>query len=428
MKIAVLGTGYVGLVAGACFADLGNTVICGDIDSKKIELLNAGHCPIYEPGLEEIIERNVQAKRLSFTTDVGKAVQNSEIIFIAVGTPQDQDGTPDLKYVKSVAETIGKNMTNEKIIINKSTVPVGTGDLVSEIISKYYKGKFHVVSNPEFLREGNAIKDFMEPDRVVIGADSESIKKTLGDLYAPLNAEILFTDVKTAEMIKYASNAFLAVKISFINEVANLCDAVNADVRLVAEGMGLDARIGKAFLKAGCGWGGSCFPKDVIGLISIGNQAHVNLSVAQAAYHSNDLQKKLPVEKLKKVLGNLKGKQVGLLGLAFKPDTDDMRDAPSLVIMDLLKKEGAEIKAFDPVAMENSKKLFSETEYVSSVYDVFKNMDAVILVTEWNEFKELDFVKAKSLMKNSVLIDARNLYNPQKMRNLGFTYVGLGSK
>ncbi len=426
MEIAVVGTGYVGLVVGACLADLGNRVICVDVDEKKIEMLKRGESPIYEPGLDELLERNIGKQRLSFTTDIERAVKESSIIFIAVGTPQGKNGKADLKYVKQAAESIGKAMNGEKIIVNKSTVPIGTGKMVEKIIGQHFKGKFHVVSNPEFLREGSAINDFLQPDRIVIGNSDKKAAKKMEELYRPLNAKILFTDVESAELIKYASNAFLATKISFINEIAKLCDKVKADVQMVAKGVGLDKRIGPYFLRAGCGWGGSCFPKDVSALIEIGKQFGVEFLIPKAAEEVNKQQKFLPVKKAEKLLGSLKGKTITVLGLAFKPGTDDMREAPSIEIIRELLKKGAKVNAFDPIAEKEARKIFPSINYFDSVYSALEDSDAVLLITEWNEFKEMDFENVKKTMNKPIIIDGRNIYDRKTLEKAGFKYEGIG--
>jgi len=431
VRIAVIGTGYVGLVVGACLADLGNHVTCVDVDEEKVEMLRRGESPIYEPGLEELLERNIAEQRISFTLNVDRAVKESEIIFIAVGTPEGKNGKADLKYVKQAAESIAKAMNGAdsgKIIVNKSTVPVGTGGMVEKIIKKHYRGreKFHVVSNPEFLREGCAINDFLKPDRIVIGNGDPEAAEVMRKLYAPLNAKMVFTDVKSAELIKYASNAFLATKISFINEVSRLCDRANASVKKVAEGMGLDSRIGPYFLNAGCGWGGSCFPKDVSALVHIGKDYGVELMIPRAAERVNKEQKILPVEKAQKLVGSLKGKKIAVLGLSFKPETDDMREASSIAIIRKLLKEGARVNAFDPVAEKEARKIFPNINYCDSAYSALEKADAMILVTEWNEFKEMDFEKAKKLMNRAIIIDGRNIYSRKSLEKAGFKYEGIG--
>ncbi|MEM0360276.1 MAG: UDP-glucose/GDP-mannose dehydrogenase family protein, partial [Candidatus Diapherotrites archaeon] len=417
---------YVGLVAGACFADLGNNVVCVDVDREKVEMLKKGKSPIFEPGLEEMLEKNIKAGRLSFTTSTAEAVKKSQIIFIAVGTPQGENGESDLKYVEQAANAIGQALDCEKIIVNKSTVPVGTGNKVAKIIGKHYKGKFHVVSNPEFLREGSAINDFLKPDRIVIGSNDEKASKTMEELYRTLGAKILFTDIESAELIKYGSNAMLATKISFINEIARLCDKVGANIEAVAEGIGLDKRIGPAFLKAGCGWGGSCFPKDVKALIHTAKKYGVDLKIPRAAEETNKEQKLIPVKKLKKHFKTLKGKKIALLGLSFKPNTDDMREAPSIEIAKKLLKEGAKISAYDPVAITQAKKTLKGIEFASSPYTALKNADAMLLVTEWNEFREMDFERIKRIMKKPLVIDGRNIYNRKSLQAMGFAYEGIG--
>ena len=381
MRVAVIGTGYVGLVVGTCLADLGNNVICVDIDKEKIAKLNKGICPIYEPGLPELIEKNLKARRLEFTTDLAKAVKNSYVIYIAVGTPQAKNGRADLRYVKQAAEQIGKAMESEKVIVNKSTVPVGTADMIKRIIAKHYKGEFHVVSNPEFLREGSAVSDFLKPDRVVIGYESPKAKKVMQQLYKPIKARKFYTDIRSAELIKYASNAFLATKISFINEIAMLCDKVGANVKDVATGVGLDKRINPHFLQAGCGWGGSCFPKDVTALIHIAKQHGLELKIPKAAKDTNRQAKLLPVKKLKKKLGKLRGRRIALLGLAFKPNTDDMREASSITIANELKKAGAKIVAYDPIAEENAKRIMPWIKCCQEPYETLKQADACLLYT-----------------------------------------------
>lgn len=430
MNVCVIGTGYVGLVVGTCLAEIGHKVVCIDIDEKKIVSLKKGVIPIFEAGLEELVKNNVSKQRLSFSTNLGTAVNSSEIIFFAVGTPQANDGSADLRYVLQVAKDVSKFLSkdSEKIVVNKSTVPVGTGEKVKEIISKNFSGKFHIVSNPEFLREGCAVKDFLESDRIVIGVESEFAKEKMKQLYFPLNVELLFTDIKTAELIKYASNTFLAVKISFINEIANLCEKLGADVRLVSKGMGLDKRIGKEFLKAGVGYGGSCFPKDVMALIYTAKEKGIDLKIANAAEEVNDLQKKLIVIKAEKLLGNLKGKKIALLGLAFKPNTDDIREAASLTIIEELLKSKAKVSAFDPLAMKYVKEKFPQITYCDYVYDCVKDADALFLVTEWPEFAELDFVKIKNVMAQPIIFDGRNFLNAEKLKELGFKYEGIGRK
>jgi len=426
MKIAVFGTGYVGLVAGACLADLGNEVICVDVDEKKISMLKDGKIPIYEPGLEELVKKNFEEKRLTFTTNAKKSIEEAKIIFIAVGTPQGENGEADLKYVFQVCETIGKNANEPKIIVDKSTVPVGTAKKVKEKISKFTQHKIGVVSNPEFLREGSALKDFLEPDRVVIGSDSEDAVKLIESLYKPLDCEIVITNPESAEMIKYASNAFLATRISFINEIANLCEKLGADVEDVSKGMGLDHRIGKYFLDAGCGYGGSCFPKDVQALQKIASNVDYELSIIREVENVNKKQKTIPVEKLKKEFDSLEGKKIAVLGLAFKPNTDDMREAPAIEIINYLIREKAKVTAVDPIAEENAKKTLSNIEYAKDPYEAAKGADALILVTDWNEFLEIDFEKIGSKMNSKIIIDGRNVYDKENLKKLGFKYLGIG--
>ena len=421
-----MGCGYVGLVLGTCLSELGHEVVCVDAVKEKIESLRRGVIPIYEPGLQELVEKNAKAGRLSFSLDLGGAVEKSDVVFIAVGTPESVDGDADLRFVIQVAEEIGKNMNGYKVIVNKSTVPVGTGSLVRDTVTKFYAGEFDVVSNPEFLREGSAINDFMKPDRVVIGNGSVAAEKRMREIYAPLGAKMIFTDVKSAELIKYASNAFLATKISFINEIANVCDLVGADVKKVAEGMGLDARIGPAFLNAGVGYGGSCFPKDVKALAKTAEKAGYDFRILKGVEEVNRLQKTLAVRKLEKALGSLKGRRIGVLGLAFKPNTDDLREAPSLEVIRALKAKGALVSAMDPVAEEAAKKVLTGITYCESVYDCAQGADALLVLTEWNEFKEIDFRKVKALMNGRVIVDGRNLYSRKQVEAAGFEYYGVG--
>ena len=426
MKISVFGTGYVGLVAGTCLADLGNEVTCVDVDKKKISDLKKGIIPIFEPGLKELVKKNHSEKRLFFTIDAKEAVETSEVIFIAVGTPQDKDGRADLKFIFQVAETIGKNANSPKIVVDKSTVPVGTAKKIKEKIMEFSKFEIDVVSNPEFLKEGSALKDFLEPDRVIIGAENKNAVKVIESLYSPLNCEILVTTPESAEMIKYASNAFLAAKISFINEIANLCEKVGADIEEVSKGMGADKRIGKYFLNAGCGYGGSCFPKDVKALQRIAEDAGTELKIVKAVEEVNFSQKTVPVKKLKNEFDSLEGKKIVVLGLAFKPMTDDLREASSIEIIKELVREKARVVAIDSVAKENAKKIIKGIEYSDSIYDAVKNADAIILVTEWNEFLEIDFEKIGALMNSKILVDGRNAYNKEKLKSLGFKYLGIG--
>lgn len=428
-KICVIGTGYVGLVTGTCFADLGNQVTCLDVDPERINNLKNGHMPIYEPGLEQLVKQNVQAKRLKFTTDYHSALEDVEYAFIAVGTPSGTDGEADLQYVKAAAESIAELVDSPILVINKSTVPVGTGDWVADVIRRK-RGKrpldFKVVSNPEFLREGSAINDFMNPDRVVLGSEDRMAANRVAALYHPLRCTIMITDLRTAEMIKYASNAFLATRISFINEIGNMCEELGADVSEVAQGMGLDKRIGHAFLDAGLGWGGSCFPKDVKALEHMAVLHGTQPQLLQAVMEINRNQRRRAVMKLRKALGSLNEKTIGILGLSFKPNTDDIRDSASLEIIHLLINEGAHIRAYDPQAMENAAKTLKNVKLCESPYEVAEGADALLLATEWNEFKQIDFSRIKTLLHSPIILDGRNLWDGEQLRNLGFTYIGIG--
>ncbi|MCX8189849.1 MAG: UDP-glucose/GDP-mannose dehydrogenase family protein [Candidatus Diapherotrites archaeon] len=426
MRIAMIGTGYVGLVTGTCLAQIGHNVVCVDIDEKKIKMLKAGICPIYEPQLEAMIRENLKNGRLKFTTDTKRAVQESYVVMIAVCTPQTKNGKADLSSWKKAACTIAEAINEEKVIVNKSTVPVGTAELLKKIINARYKGKFYVVSNPEFLREGNAVNDFMKPDRIVVGYESTKAKKAMQELYRNIKCKKFYTDLRTAELIKYASNALLAIKISFINEIAMLCDKVGANVVSVSKGVGMDRRIGPYFLNAGCGWGGSCFPKDVSALVYMGKRNKAAQSIARAAHISNERAKLQPVLKLKKHLGKLNGKKIALLGLSFKPNTDDVRSASSLTIIGALKKEGAIIRAYDPAAMKNTKPLFPDIRYCKNAYDATKGADAIIIITEWREFANLDYKKIHNSMKKPLIIDGRNLLNRKNITDIGFVYEGIG--
>lgn len=431
MNIAVIGSGYVGLITGACFAEFGLNVTCVDNDEKKIRILKKGQVPFYEPGLEDLLTKNIKAKRMHFTSNLSEAVESSLVIFIAVGTPPKDDGSAEMKFVEAVAKEIAQNIKSYKVIVTKSTVPVGTGEKISKIIKKNLKEKvdFDVVSNPEFLREGAGIEDFMRPNRVVIGTSSTQATAIMKDLYRPLyllETPIVITDVKTSELIKYASNAFLATKISFINEVANLCESVGADVQTVSKGMGLDRRIGSKFLHAGPGYGGSCFPKDTQALSKIGKDNKVKLGVIDATIKANELQKEKTADRILKILGKIKGKTVAVLGLSFKPNTDDMRDAPSLLIVKKLLKAGAKVNAIDPVAMKEAKKLLPKVSFTNDVYKAVKGAEAVIIVTEWNEFRNLDLDKIKKQTKGDYFFDLRNIYEPQKLTKMGFKYYCIG--
>jgi UDPglucose 6-dehydrogenase len=433
MHISVIGTGYVGLITGACFAEFGLNVTCVDSDERKIKLLRNGKVPFYEPGVEELLQRNLRAGRLHFTTSIAEAVDSSLVIFIAVGTPPRGDGFADLRHVEDVAREIATHVKSYKVIVTKSTVPVGTGEKLREIISKNLKENvdFDIVSNPEFLREGAGIEDFMRPNRVVIGASSAQAIAIMKDLYRPLyliETPFVITDIKTAELIKYASNAFLATKISFINEIANLCETVGADVQVVAKAMGLDHRIGSKFLHAGPGYGGSCFPKDALAILKIAKNNNVELGVIEAAIKANENQKEIAVKKIKDAMGTLKGRTICILGLSFKPNTNDLREAPSLFIIDKLLKAGAKIRAYDPVAMEDARKIFTKITYCKDAYDAAKGTDAVVMVTEWNQFRNLDLNRIKKLTNGKFFFDLRNIYEPNKVRKLGFKYYSVGRR
>jgi UDPglucose 6-dehydrogenase len=429
-SICVIGVGYVGLVTGACLADLGNRVMCLNRNQQKSDNLKKGILPIYEPGLEEIVQRNHHAGRLQFTTSYDEAMEDAEFIFIAVGTPSGVSGEADLAHVEDAATSVAKRIHQSVIIINKSTVPIGTGDWVAEIVREHMPDPsipFWVVSNPEFLREGSGVYDSMNPDRVVLGSTSREAAERVAELYYPLHAETIITDLRTAEMIKYASNAFLATKISFINEIANICESLGADVKEVARGMGTDHRINPEFLGAGIGWGGSCFPKDVKALAHMAATHATNPQMLRAVMEINYDQRKRFVTKLRHILGGFRGKTVGILGLSFKPDTDDMRDAPSVEIVNLLLYEGARVKAYDPVATENARRILGNAiSYCRDPYQVAEGADALMLVAEWNEFKQLDMERIRELMRQPVLMDGRNIYDPPRMRKLGFTYRGMG--
>lgn len=434
MNIAVVGTGYVGLVAGACFAETGNDVICVDINEKKVQALRKGEIPIYEPGLSDLVIANTKAGRLQFTTSLEEGVQKSDVIFIAVGTPQDEDGSADLSYVLAVAKGIGQFMNGPKVVVDKSTVPVGTAAMVKKTITELTSHPVDVVSNPEFLKEGAAIDDFLRPDRVVVGVDSENAARVMKELYAPFvrtNNPILLMDVVSAEMTKYAANTMLAARVSFMNEIANLCEKVGADINKVRIGIGTDSRIGMSFIFPGIGYGGSCFPKDVQALIRTGKTYDVDLRIAQAIEDVNQYQKTTMVTKVTDHFGesNLKDKVIAVWGLAFKPKTDDVREAPALVICNDLIKKGAKIQAFDPEANETFKVNFGDKagiSYHSTNYDALKNADALIVCTEWNAFRQPNFKKMKEVMRGTVLFDGRNIYEPEDMRAQGFTYYSVG--
>lgn len=431
MHIGIIGTGYVGLVTGACFSEFGVFVTCVDKDRSKIDALEKGIIPFYEPGLDELVQRNLKQGRLKFTTDIKETVESSLVIFIAVGTPPKKDGSADLKYIDNVAAEIARYMDGYKVIVTKSTVPVGTGKRVKGIIKKNLQGNnnFDVVSNPEFLREGAAINDFMRPNRIVIGASSQQAIAIMKDLYEPLyliETPFVITNVETAELIKYAANSFLATKISFINEMANLCEKTGADVNMVAKGMGLDQRIGSKFLHAGPGFGGSCFPKDTRAIIKIAEDYGTELGVVRAAVKANENQRRIVFEKIKDAMGDLKDKEVAVLGLSFKPDTDDMREAPSLYIIERLLREKARVRAYDPVAMQNARTVLPDIRYCEDAYETVEGADALIIVTEWNQFRNLDLKRIKTLLRAPFFFDLRNIYEPEKMRKLGFDYYCVG--
>lgn len=439
MKIAIVGTGYVGLVTGTCFAEMGTEVFCIDIDHNKIDKLKNGIIPIFEPGLDEMVERNHKAGRLNFTTDLSSILNEVDIVFSAVGTPPDEDGSADLKYVLDVARTIGQELNKYMVIVTKSTVPVGTAKLIKKTIQDELdkRGltdlKFDVASNPEFLKEGAAITDFMQPDRVVVGVESEEAKQLMERLYKPFtlnNYRIIYTDIPSAEMIKYAANAMLATRISFMNDIANMCEIVGADINMVRKGIGADVRIGSKFLYAGCGYGGSCFPKDVKALIHTADNLGYEMKILEAVEEVNESQKKILFEKLMKYYDNdIKGKTIAVWGLAFKPKTDDMREAPSLVIIDKILEAGGKVKAYDPVAMEEAERILGDSiTYAKDIYDATLEADAILMVTEWNEFRLPTWEVIKKTMNKPVVFDGRNIYNKQEMNEIGFDYFGIGIK
>lgn len=438
MNIAVVGTGYVGLVSGSCFAEMGNRVTCVDIDKTKIEKLKNGIVPIYEPGLDELVSRNIKAGRLFFTTDLTSCLDDAEIVFSAVGTPPDEDGSADLKYVLDVARTIGKNMSKYLVLVTKSTVPVGTAQKVRKAIEEELnkRGKsipFDIASNPEFLKEGNAIEDFMRPDRVVVGVESDQAKSIMEKLYRPFTLNgypIMIMDVPSAEMTKYAANAMLATRISFMNELANLCEMVGANIDNVRKGIGSDARIGSKFLYAGCGYGGSCFPKDVKALINTGKQTGYPMRIIEAVDSVNEFQKSIVYEKLHAIMeGNLAGKQIAIWGLSFKPETDDMREAPSLVVIEKLIAAGAQVKVYDPIAMEETKRRIGDVVlYCNDIYDAAIDADAILLLTEWKQFRMPTWAVIKNVMRGNVIVDGRNIYDGAELRDHGFIYSRIGCK
>ena len=431
MQIAIIGSGYVGLVTGTCLADFGLSVTCVDQDEQKINMLNSGGVPIYETNLEVLIKKNVSAGRLTFTTDLEKAVKQSKVIFIAVGTPPNHDGSANLEHIEKVAEQIAQYINDYKVIVNKSTVPIGTNAKIKEIINSSSPSSFDIVSNPEFLREGSAVYDFTHPDKIVIGTTSLKALKIMQEIYRPLyliDTPFVITNPETAELIKYACNAFLATKITFINEIANLCDKVGANVHQIAKAMGLDGRISPKFLHPGPGYGGSCFPKDTEALYHFASTCNYDFKLLKGVISANKRQRELMVEKIKHYLGNLKGKTIGILGLAFKQNTDDIRKSPAVDIIQLLLKEGANIRCFDPLAMENAKKILPDITYCENEYEATQGSDALVIATEWNQFRNLDLNKIKKLLKSPIFIDFRNLYDPTTLKSLGFIYEGVGRK
>jgi UDPglucose 6-dehydrogenase len=431
VQVAVIGTGYVGLVVGACLAETGNDVTCADVDTSKIDALRENRIPIYEPGLDALVERNQSQRRLTFTTDVSAAIGRAEVVFIAVGTPPDEDGSADLKHVLAVADTIGRSITREVVIVTKSTVPVGTAERVREVVARSALYPLHMCSNPEFLKEGAALDDFMKPDRVVLGAESDHARSVMTELYAPFvrtGRPIIFMDIASAEMTKYAANAMLATRISFMNEIAALCERVGADVNLVRKGIGSDTRIGPSFLFPGPGYGGSCFPKDVKALIRTARDCGTTLAVLDAVEQANERQKRRLFEKLETALnGTLEGAHIAVWGLAFKPNTDDMRDAPALTLIEALLGSGATVAAHDPAAMDECKRRLGDAiHYADSNYSALEGADALVIVTDWNEYRHPDFKRMKGALRQPVIIDGRNLYNAARMQSLGFSYESIG--
>jgi UDPglucose 6-dehydrogenase len=431
MHISIIGTGYVGLVTGACFAEFGLNVVCMDTDARRIGRLEKGDVPFYEPGLSELVAKGLRENRLLFTTDIAKAVEQTLVIFIAVGTPARPDGSADLTFVEEVGRGIARHLNGYKVIATKSTVPVGTGERLREVIRTHQSEPcgFDIVSNPEFLREGSAIEDFLRPNRIVVGADSPQATAIMKDLYRPLyliETPFVLTDIPSAEMIKYASNAFLATKVSFINEIANLCERVGADVQVVARAMGLDQRIGSKFLHAGPGFGGSCFPKDVAALIQTGDTVGHTMEIARATARVNERQRILMVEKIREAVGGLSGKTIGVLGLSFKPNTNDLRDAPALTILEHLMKEGCSVRVYDPVALEEAIKMLPDLVHCTNPYDVAQSADALVLMTEWNQFRNLDLERVKGALRRPIFIDLRNVYEPSRLESLGFHYISVG--
>ncbi|MCA1060801.1 UDP-glucose/GDP-mannose dehydrogenase family protein [Rossellomorea aquimaris] len=428
MNICVIGTGYVGLVSGVCFSDAGNKVTCLDIDKQKVENLRNGIIPIYEPGLTELVEKNIKENRLAFTTDYTEGMKDADVVIIAVGTPPKENGEADLKFIKSAARSIAEHLTDYKVIVTKSTVPVGTGKIIKNIIHDIVgHDNFDVASNPEFLREGSAIYDTVNMERAVIGVESEKAESILKELHAPFTQNVVVANIETSEMIKYASNAFLATKISFINEVANVCELVGADVTKVAEGMGFDKRIGSHFLNAGIGYGGSCFPKDTSALVKIADQVGYDFKIVKDVEQVNSLQRFKVVDKLMEAFnGDLTNKKVAVLGLSFKPNTDDMRDAPSVDVIPKLHNLGAETLAYDPIAEKNAKNIIANLRTGGEIYEVIRGSDAILILTEWDEVRELDFDKVSSIVENKVIVDGRNIFNPSDMKEKGFYYASIG--
>ncbi len=427
-KVSIIGTGHVGLVTGACLAELGNRVICVDNNEEKIASLNRGEMPIYEPGLEELVKRNIRAGRLSFTTNIKEGVNNSEIIFIAVNTPPKPDGEADLCFVEAVSREVAQTMKDYKIIVEKSTVPVETGKWISRTVKLNNKKSinFDIVSNPEFLREGSAVYDTMHPDRIVLGVGSKKAERIMRELYQPLDAPIIVTDIESAEIIKHASNSFLAMKISYINSIANICEKAGANIKKVLEGIGCDKRIGQDFLNAGIGFGGACLPKDLQAFVGITQKLGYDFELLKVVEKINHQQRKLLVGKVRDAVWNIKDKTIGILGLAFKPNTDDMRKAPSIEIIQMLQREEAKIKAYDPVAIPVARGILKEVTYCKDSYDTANGCDALVILTEWEEFKKLDLKKIKKLMKAPIIVDGRNIFEPEKMKSLGFIYKSIG--
>ena len=432
MHIAVIGTGYVGLVTGACFAEFGVEVTCVDVDETKIEKLNKGIIPIYEPGLDVIVEKNSEAGRLHFTTDIKRAVEDALVVFLAVGTPPTEDGSPDMGYYRQAAKDVAEAMNGYKVLVTKSTVPIGTGKWLRKFVTENLKTEtdFGVASNPEFLREGAAIDDFMRPDRVVIGSNESKAIEIMKELYRPLyliETPIVITSLEAAELIKYAANAFLATKITFVNEIANLCDAIGCDVHDVARGMGMDNRIGRKFLHPGPGYGGSCFPKDTRALTTVADNFGVETRIVDAVIEANERQRDAMLCKIEKLVGDLDGKQIGVLGLSFKPETDDMRESPAVDIIRMMQTKGANVCAFDPVAMDEARHcLDSGVKFARDEYEAIRDADALVIITEWNQFRALDMERVKQLLKSPKIADLRNIYEPDDMREMGFEYVGVG--